>query len=157
MINENAKENDIADLFGLEELENKLAFQLSEFEYLEKEKAKIDNPEELGKTIMNVVWEQFVNQIAVTAGEDFIKENGGLTLDLRNDAHIQTTENFENGKLAKHNKEINYEERHSDWTNNFHYDENDNIKTSNDGKKVLTKEARHAYDNGRDKGSSTRV
>lgn len=37
---------------------------------------------------MDVVWEQFVNQVAVTAGEDFIKENRGLHLDLRKEAHI---------------------------------------------------------------------
>lgn len=44
-----------------------------------------------------------MNQVAVTAGEDFIKENHGLTLDLRNEAHIQTAENFANGNIATHN------------------------------------------------------
>ncbi|MBP7786222.1 hypothetical protein KA062_03135 [Patescibacteria group bacterium] len=52
---------------------------------------------------MNVVWEQFLNQIANSAGEDFIKENRDLTLDISNDAHTQTTENFINGKIADHN------------------------------------------------------
>ena len=44
-----------------------------------------------------------MNQLAIVAGEDFIKENGGMTLDLRNEAHIQTAENFAKGKIAKHN------------------------------------------------------
>lgn len=50
-------------------------------------KEKIRNPDNLGNVIMDVVWEQFVNQIAVTctAGEDFIEENNGLKLDLRNE------------------------------------------------------------------------
>ena len=60
------------------------------------------------ETVMNVVWEQFLNQIAVTAGEDFIRENRGLTLDLSNDAlydigkliiseyrHLNVVHNFE--------------------------------------------------------------
>jgi hypothetical protein len=61
---------------------------------------------------MNVVWEQFMNQVAVTAGEDFINENRGLTLDLRNSAHIQTTERFDKGEIATHNDKINYKERY---------------------------------------------
>ncbi len=44
-------------------------------QFLEEEREKIGNPDELGNVIMDVVWEQFLNPIAVTAGEDFIKEN----------------------------------------------------------------------------------
>ena len=63
-------------------------------QFLEEEKERIGNPDNLGEIIMDVVWEQFLNQVAVTAGEDFIKENRGLHLDLRKEAHIQTSEKF---------------------------------------------------------------
>lgn len=84
-------------------LENQLEDELADLEFLEEEKEKIGSPDNLGEVIKNVVWEQFINQIAVTAGEEFIKENHNLHLDLRNEAHIQTAENFANGKIAKHN------------------------------------------------------
>ncbi len=76
---------------------------MADLEGLEADREKIGNPDTIGHTVMNVVWEQFINQVGVVAGEDFIKENRGLTLDLRDSAHIQTTENFEKGKIATHN------------------------------------------------------
>lgn len=85
----------------LEEVQDKLEKEISDLDFLEKE--KIGNPENLGNAIKDVIWEQFINQIAITAGEDFIKENNGLTLDLSDEAHIQTAENFEKGKIAEHN------------------------------------------------------
>lgn len=111
MANENAVlEEDVileegyVDFEDLEEkLQNQLDEELSDLSFLETEKDKIGNPDNLGNVIKDVVWEQFLNQIAVTAGEDFIKENRGLTLDLRNEAHIQTSENFAEGKIATHN------------------------------------------------------
>ena len=138
-----------------EELEEQLDFEMSEFEFLKKEKDKIGSPEALGETIKGVIWEQVMNQIAIVAGEDFIKENGGMTLDLRDEAHIQTTENFENGKIAKHNTEINYQERSDEWQSSFQKNEDGSIKTDMTGKKILTKEARAYYDEGREKGSAT--
>ena len=93
--------------FDFDELEAKLESQLedelADLEFLEEEKEKIGSPDNLGEVIKNVVWEQFINQIAVTAGEEFIKENHNLHLDLRNEAHIQTAENFAEGKIATHN------------------------------------------------------
>lgn len=86
-----------------EELKQQLSAELDDLTFLEEEKEKIGNPDALGETVLNVVWEQFINQIAVTAGEDFITENYGLHLDLRNEAHIQTPENFAKGKIATHN------------------------------------------------------
>ena len=86
-----------------EELQEQLDFEMSEFEFLKKEKDKIGSPEALGETIKGVIWDQFMNQVSNIAGEEFIKENGGMTLDLRDEAHIQTAENFANGKIAKHN------------------------------------------------------
>ena len=86
------------DTVDFDELENKLSSelegQMADLEGLENDREKIGNPDTIGETVMNVVWEQFINQVGVVAGEDFIKENRGLTLDLRDSAHIQTTDNF---------------------------------------------------------------
>lgn len=95
------------DATEFDELENKLNTQLeeqlSDLESLELDSEKIGNPDAIGETVSNVVWEQFLNQVGVVAGEDFIRENRGLKLDLRDSAHIQTAENFEKAKLAIHN------------------------------------------------------
>ena len=80
-------------------LENEIKLSLQELEELNKQQAEIGTPDGLGKTLMNTVWEQFELQLAVQAGEDFIKGNKWQTLDLSDDAHIQTTENFEKGKI----------------------------------------------------------
>ncbi|MBL3890792.1 cation diffusion facilitator family transporter [Bacillus cereus] len=168
MSKENAKlrisDIDVEDSFDFDELENKLQseldIQLSDLDVLQDEREKIGNPENLGNTIMNVVWEQFTNQIAAKAGEDFIKENRGLTLDLRKEAHIQTTENFEKGKIAKHNTKIDHQKRYDDYQARFQKDDNGEIKTKTDrrsGKeqKVLNKDARHDFDKGRVQGSAS--
>ena len=102
----NSEEN-FESSFDFDELEEKLQSQLklelSELEILKENQKQIGNPDNLGKVVQDVVWEQLMNQLAIVAGEDFIKENGGMTLDLRNEAHIQTAENFAKGKIAKHN------------------------------------------------------
>ena len=101
------------------QLEEGLEDSLSDLKFLEEDKAKISNPENLGNAVMGVIWDQFVIQIGAVAGEDFIKENRGMRLDLRDEAHIQTTENFANGKIASHNTEIDYQQRYDDWQSNF--------------------------------------
>lgn len=181
MANENAVlEEDVileegyVDFEDLEEkLQNQLDEELSDLSFLETEKDKIGNPDNLGNVIKDVVWEQFLNQIAVTAGEDFIKENRGLTLDLRNEAHIQTSENFAEGKIATHNSNIDYQKRYDDWQSNFQKDpnikhNNSNYRynekqkvwekhdnRSNSWKKVLNKDARSDFDKGRPTGKNT--
>ena len=155
-LNENLTES-----FDFDELEEKLQSQLEEeladMQFLAEEKEKIGNPDNLGNVIMDVVWEQFINQVAVTAGEDFIKENRGLHLDLRKEAHIQTTENFADGKIATHNTEIDYQQRYDDWQSNFVKDENGNVVThqTRSGKEeaTLVKGARKPFDEGRPTGS----
>ncbi|OFO30166.1 cation diffusion facilitator family transporter [Fusobacterium sp. HMSC064B11] len=139
MKNENAilnveELNDLDEnLFYLDELEEELQeqldFEISEFDFLKKEKEKIGSPEALGETIKGVIWDQFINQVSNIAGEEFIKENGGMPLDLSDEAHIQTTENFENGKIATHNYiskenlEYNYDryknKPHSEFRENY--------------------------------------
>lgn len=178
VIDANQKLNeDLSDSFDFDELEEKLQRQLEEelegLEFIQEEKEKIGNPDNLGNVIKDVVWEQFINQIAVTAGEDFIRENNGLNLDLQNDAHIQTTENFANGNIATHNKKIDYQEKYNSWQSNFQKDPNVELKTSNfrynddqqvwekhdtrsdSWKKVLNKGARNDFDKGRPTGKDT--
>jgi len=167
MANENAVlgdyEDENIDSVDLDELEAKLQSdldsELSELEFLKEDREKIGNPESLGNTVMNVVWEQFMNQMATTAGEEFIKENRGLTLDLRNEAHIQTTDNFANGKIATHNDKIDYKKRYDDWQNNFQKNEDGTVKTKHDPrsgteKEVLKRNAREPFDENRPKGSA---
>ena len=152
---------DLNESFDFDELEEKLQSQLEEeladMQFLAEEKEKIGSPDNLGNVIMDVVWEQFINQVAVTAGEDFIKENRGLHLDLRKEAHIQTTENFAEGKIATHNTEIDYQQRYDDWQSNFVKDENGNVVThqTRSGKEeaTLVKGARKPFDEGRPTGS----
>lgn len=77
-------DQDIENFFDFDELEEQLQSQLekelTDLEFLKSEKEKIGNPDNLGNVIMDVVWEQFMNQIAVTAGEDFIREMEGFIL-----------------------------------------------------------------------------
>lgn len=92
------------DLDTLEQsLQSDVEMNFSELEGLKEDFSKIGNPNTVVDVVKDVVWEQFLNQVAVVAGEDFIRENRGLTLDLRDSAHIQTVENFKNGKFATHN------------------------------------------------------
>ena len=83
---------DLNESFDFDELEEKLQSQLEEeladMQFLTEEKEKIGSPDNLGNVIIDVVWEQFIKQVAVTAGEDFIKENRGLHLDLRKEARM---------------------------------------------------------------------
>ena len=168
---------DLAESFDFDALEEKLQSQLEEeiadMQFLAEEKEKIGSPDNLGNVIMDVVWEQFINQVAVTAGEDFIEENRGLHLDLRKEAHIQTAENFAEGKIATHNTEIDYQQRYDDWQSNFQKDPNIEHKTSNyrynedqqvwekhdtrsySWKVVLNKDARADFDKGRPTGNNT--
>lgn len=154
-------DEDLTESFDFDELEEKLQGQLEEeladMQFLTEEKEKIGSPDNLGNVIVDVVWEQFLNQIAVTAGEDFIKVNRGLHLDLRKEAHIQTTENFAEGKIATHNTEIDYQQRYDDWQSNFAKDENGNVIThqTRSGKEeaTLVKGARKPFDEGRPAGS----
>lgn len=141
-----------------EELQNQIDEELSEMKFLLDERNKIGSQEELGNVIQDVVWEQFMNQIAVTAGNDFIEANNGLNLDLRKEAHIQTTENFANGKIASHNTKIDYQKRYDDWQSNFVKDKNGNVVThkTRSGKEeaTLVKGARKPFDEGRPSGSA---
>lgn len=154
-------ENEQVDFEALErQLESELEEQIDDLELLKEDREKIANPESLGTTVMNVVWEQFVNQVGVVAGEDFIKENRGLNLDLSKDAHIQTTENFANGKIATHNTKIDYQERYDNWQSKLEHNPDGSVKThtTRTGKTEanLAPGARQPFDAGRPVGSTER-
>lgn len=138
-------------------LENNLKDLIKDIEKIDLDREKLQNSEYLQESIENIVWEQVQLQIAAQIGDEFIKENNGQTLDLRKEAHIQTAENFEKGKLATHNRDVNFQERYDTWQNNFVKDDLGNIQThsTRSGKIVntLTKEARKPFDTGRPTGS----
>ena len=119
---------------------------LDELSSIEEDREKLQNNQYLEEAIQDIIWDQVQNQLAVQIGEEFIKDNNGQKLDLRKDAHIQTTENFEKGKFASHNREFNYQERYDKWQDNF--------TTNKNGGRVLKKEARQFFDKGRDMGSA---
>ena len=147
--------------FDFDELESKLEEELQshleELKVLQDDYEKIEDPNSIGKVVGTVVWEQFINQIGTVAGEDFIKENRGLNLNLRPSAHTQTIENFADGKLATHNTEIDYTQRYDDWQKNFQHDENGNVimHTTRTGKQeaTLVNGARIPFDKDRPSGS----
>ena len=146
------------ELFNLENsLENNLKDLIKDIEKIDLDREKLQNNEYLQESIENIVWEQVQLQLAAQIGEEFINENQGQTLDLRKEAHIQTAENFEKGKLATHNRDVNFQERYDTWQNNFAKDDLGNIQThsTRSGKIVntLTKEARKPFDTGRPTGS----
>lgn len=117
--------DEIIDFDDLEsQLEGELDEKLSELQFLESEREQIGSPDALGSTIKNVVWEQFLNQIAVTAGEDFIEANRGLTLDLRTKAHVQSVEGFEQQEYATHNAYVDYAARGEEYRADFYTDPN---------------------------------
>lgn len=164
----NQNENQLANQGNLDydELEKRLDAELeanfSDLKTLENDYKQIGDPGSLGEVVKNVVWEQFLNQIGVQGGKDFIKANNGLNLDLSKDAHIQTTENFEKGKIATHNTKINYQERYDKWQENFQHDANGNVIThktrsgSNEATLANSKAVREKFDRNRPTGSTLR-
>ena len=137
---------DFEQLLRLESsLEDNLKDIAEHINKLDIDREKLQNNEYLQESIENIVWEQVQLQLAAQIGDEFIKENNGQTLDLRKEAHIQTAENFEKGKFATHNRDVNYQERYAKWQDNF--------TTNKDGERVLKSDARDFFDKGRDKGS----
>ena len=137
---------DYEELLQLESsLENNLKEVIEHIDQLDIDREKLQNNEYLQESIENIVWEQVQLQVAAQIGEEFIKDNHGQTLDLRKEAHIQTAENFEKGKFATHNRDVDYQERYDRWQDNF--------TTNKKGERVLKSDAREFFDKGRDKGS----
>lgn len=153
----NEIENDIDNNLIFNDLESKLFDDLKDsfedLKFLDGEELKIGNPESIGETMKNIVWEQFQLQVGMEAGENFIQKNKGRSLDLRKDAHYQTTENFEKGKIASHNDVINYQERYDNQQNKFRKDQNGKNIIGR-GKQILNRDARIEFDKDRPMGSN---
>lgn len=128
-------------------LENNLKDVVEHIEQLDIDREKLQNNEYLQESIENIVWEQVQLQLAAQIGEEFIKDNNGQTLDLRKEAHIQTAENFEKGKLATHNRTVDHQKIYNEWQDSFILNKN--------GERILKRETRKFFDKGRDKGSSS--
>ena len=124
-------EQESFDLDALEQkLEEEIGDHLSSLEQLKEEHKLIGNPDGIGTVVLNSVWEQFITQVGVVAGEDFIEANRGLTLDLRDEAFIQTTENFAHGKIVSHNPYIDYQKRYDEMRADFQTDPTIEVKIS---------------------------
>lgn len=126
-------------------LENNLKDIVEHIDQLDIDRDKLQNNEYLQESIENIVWGQVQLQLAAQIGKEFIEENNDQTLNLRKEVHIQTAENFEKGKVATHNRDVNYQERYDRWQDNF--------TTNKKGERVLKSDAREFFDKGRDKGS----
>lgn len=105
-------------------LEEQIELDMQALGDLEESSKIFKSSESVLETIAQSVSDQFNSRIAAMAGENFIKDNNGLKLDLRDSAHIQTAENFEKGILATHNhKSINQLEKNYDRYKNTSHKE----------------------------------
>lgn len=154
-------DNDNIDYEELDkEFENQLVNKEKELSDLKIELAEIGNPEKLTNSISQIVWEQFILQIAGTAGQDFIKSNHDLTLSLSKADHILSEENFIKGDLPKHNFDNidKYQQRYDDYFNSLKRDENGNVvyhETRTGNKEAtIASGARKIFDEGRPTGSN---
>lgn len=135
--------------FDCEELDKQLAEQISEkqkaLEGLKAKREKIGNPKELVESISQIVWEQFILQIAGNAGQDFINQNHDLNLSLKRADHFLNPDTFVNGEMPSHNFDYHdkYQERYEEWKTNF---------KDNDPSKGIK---RDPFDKGRPTGSAS--
>lgn len=149
--------------FSYDELDKKIERQLEvnfkELDQLKIDRQSIGNPKKITNAISQIVWEQFIIQVAGTAGSDFIKENCDLNLSLKKADHYINEDNFYNGKMPTHNFENadKYQDRLDKYFSNFQKDENGNIVTHKTrlgtDEATLVKGARKQYDKGRPTGS----
>ena len=133
-------------------LSKELDSQLKVLDDLKIERKEIGTPKKVINSVSQIIWEQFILQIAGTAGTDFIKENNNLNLSLKKADHILNSDSFSEGKMPSHNFENldKYEERYEKWDRNFE-------KGTNHTKLVDNKDFsyRDVFDDGRDKGSAS--
>ena len=59
-------ERQLEEDFG-EDLDRELAERLAELDFVDEQKAQIANPDILGQVVLNTVWDQFTNQVAIQA------------------------------------------------------------------------------------------
>lgn len=160
---EEIKELDALDFDEIDkQLDDEINNQLKELDDLKMDYKEIGNPKKLTDSISQIVWEQFIIQLAGKAGQDFIKENNNLNLSLKKADHILTETGFINEKYPIHNsaKIDDYKARHDAYTSKFKVDENGNIATHQTRMGTeeisLAKGARKIFDENRPTGSKIR-
>lgn len=157
--------NDVIDIedVSYDELDKEIKRQIDsgfqELDQLKIDRKSIGDPKKIANAISQIVWEQFILQVAGTAGSDFIKENHDLNLSLKKADHYVNSDDFYDGKMPKHNFENanKYQERRERYFSNFQKDENGNVVTHKTrmgtDEATLAKGARKPYDKGRLTGS----
>ena len=143
-----------ADGVVLDDLEQNLQMELDlkleDLNFLMQEREHINNPDHLGETVLNVIWEQVMTQIPAVAADDFIEANGGQTLDMRNEAHILTVENFEQGKMPTHNpNKEKYQQRYREYRDDFQTDPDAEVKMSSNMRYNEETKTYERYDKGK--------
>lgn len=128
------------------ELQEQIGGQLKELEDVKIEATKIGDPKKLVDSISQIVWEQFVLQIAGQAGKDFIAQNNNLNLSLKKADHYLNQDSFIHGKTPSHNFENaqKYQERYDKWNSQF----------TDSSHEHLAKDYRQPFDANREKGNS---
>lgn len=106
--------DDFTESFDFDELEEKLQSQLEEefsnLEFLKEEKEKIENPDALGKVILDEVWKQFGNQIGLditneTLNQKYDREHQGETYEDVGKKVMQDPKYKEANKAMKEKKQ----------------------------------------------------
>lgn len=131
------------------ELDYELHNELEQLDRLDIELKEIGNPKKLVESISQIVWEQFILQIAGNAGNEFIKGNNNLNLSLKKADHYLDSDNFVSGKIPTHNLKHygEYRERYSKWDSNY--------IDGSDHETLNGRYYREDYDRTRVKGSKT--
>ncbi len=144
------------------EIERQLEASFQDLDQLKIDRKKIGDPHKLVDSISQVVWEQFLIQIAGTASSDFVKSNHDLKLSLKKADHYLNEDSFAEGKMPTHNfaKAGKYQERYDTVQKNFKRNEDGSIATHTDRtgieKPTLSDDARKRFDKGRPTGSRER-
>ena len=156
------------DLIDLEELDydeldkqlqEEIGTQMKELEALQIDRRNVGNPKKLAESISQIVWEQFILQIAGQAGKDFIKQNHDLNLSLNKADHILISDSFVKGEMPSHNFDNakKYQQRYDSYQAKFKRDANGNVEMHSTRmgteEATLVKGARDIFDENRPIGS----
>ena len=122
------------EYFDFEELDKEINNQINEnldgLNDLKIKRSSISNKQKLSESISQIVWEQFILQIGVEAGQDFIKENNNLKLSLKKADHYLNEKSFVKGELPKHNFDNidKYQQRYNKWDSLFEDSNHEHLK-----------------------------
>ncbi len=119
ILNENVDDISYEELD--KEIERQIKSNIKELDQLKINKEKIGDPKKLADSISKIVWEQFILQVAGTAGADFIKSNHDLNLSLKKADHYLESNKFVKNELPTHNfsNQEAYANKYNEWCSNF--------------------------------------